>query len=286
MRSFPSLLAILAIIGFADGPAAPPPKIPGATPHLYKQTATRPLYLYVLRPPASFAGPRPAIIFFFGGGWTGGTTDQFDDQAQHFASRGFITVLADYRIRQRDQSTPFDSVCDARSAMRWLRSHAAELGVDSRKIAASGGSAGGHLAGATAILTDVNEASDDLGVSPAPAALVLFNPVLDTTERGYGAATIGPRAEELSLTHHIRKGLPPILILHGTNDHTVPFQNAIDFAGRVKSVGGDCELVPFEGADHGFFNSPSFRKTASADTYREVLDHVDGFLQKHRFEVK
>ena len=94
----------------------------------------------------------PTMIFFFGGGWTGGSTAQFEDQAKYFASRGLITVLADYRVKNRHNTTPFESVKDAKSAMRYLRIHAKEYGIHPNKIIASGGSAGGHLAAATTML--------------------------------------------------------------------------------------------------------------------------------------
>ena len=255
------------------------PKLPGAVAHLYKQTAARPLYLYSLAPEGP-AATRPAIVFFFGGGWVSGSTDQFDDQALHCTSRGLVSILVDYRVRNRDHSTPFDSVRDARSAMRWVRGHAAELHIDPQKIVASGGSAGGHLAGATAILTGIDDPADDVSISPAPNALVLFNPVLDTTATGYGAALIGENALQLSLTDHVKAGLPPMILFHGTSDHTVPFANAAEFARRVNAAGGDCKLVPFEGADHGFFNSPRFRKTASEALYQEILRDVDSFLAR------
>jgi acetyl esterase/lipase len=267
----------------APVPAVFPPKLEGVVRHEYKKTSTRPLYLYSLSP-AKTDSPRPAIVFFFGGGWKGGSTDQFADQARHLTARGMISILVDYRVASRDQSTPFDSVHDARSAMRWVRAHAGELQIDASKIVASGGSAGGHLAGATAILNGVDDPADDLHVSPAPAALVLFNPVLDTTETGYGAATIGKNAIDLSLTHHVKAGLPPIILFHGTADRTVPFANAEEFTRRVKAAGGDCRLVPLEGADHGFFNSPAFSKRASATVYEKVMQDVDMFLTRLGFE--
>lgn len=210
--------------------------------------------------------------------------DQFDDQARHFSARGLVSVLVDYRVQSRDHSTPFDSVRDARSAMRWVRGHAGELGIDPGKVVASGGSAGGHLAAATAILTGIDDAGDDRNVSPAPNALVLFNPVLDTTETGYGAALIGKDAMQLSLTHHVKPGLPPMILFHGDSDHTVPFANAVEFVRRVKAAGGDCQLVPFEGADHGFFNSPNFRQGTSESLYEQILQDVDHFLAKLGFE--
>ena len=149
---------------------------------------------------------------------------------------------------------------------------------------ASGSSAGGHVAGATAILSGIDDEADDPSVSPVPNALVLFNPVLDTTETGYGAALIGKDAVQLSLTHHVKAGLPPMILFHGTADHTVPFANAEEFVRRVKEAGGDCRMVPFEGADHGFFNSPSFRKGASEKVYVGTLQNVDEFLTRLKLE--
>lgn len=277
------LIAVwISLIGAAAQVA--PPKLPDAIQYLYKQTSKRPLYLYVLSP-KGLAGPRPAVVFFFGGGWKSGSTDQFDDQARHLTERGMVSILVDYRVSARDQSTPFDSVKDARSAMRWVRSHAVDLHVDASRIIAAGGSAGGHLAGATAILNDVDDPGDDLRISAAPQALVLFNPVVDTTEHGYGASMIGKDAIALSLTHHIRPGLPPMILFHGTGDHTVPFANAEKFARRVKATGGDCTLVAFKGADHGFFNSPRFTARGSEQIYQAIMRDVDAFLMRLGYEA-
>ncbi len=104
-------------------------------------------------------------------------------------------------------------------------------------------------------------------------------------EAGYGAALIGKDNVQLSLTHHVKSGLPPMILFHGTADHTVPFANAEEFVKRVKAAGGDCQLVPFEGQDHGFFNSPlNVRKTSSVPRYEKILADVDGFLSKRGFE--
>lgn len=275
------LIALSALLLIAAAPPPGPPDLEGVVDRVYKQTPQRPVHLYILSPARPSSQPAPAIVFFFGGGWVGGSPNQFTEQARHFADRGFVCILTDYRVKSRDDSTPFDSVRDARSALRWVRRHATELRIDPAKIVASGGSAGGHVAGATAVLDSVNDPSDDLTVSPVPAALVLFNPVLDTTETGYGAKLIGKDAIDLSLTHHVRAGLPPTILFHGTSDHTVPFANAVEFKKRMQQAGNECELVPFEGADHGFFNSPKFRKGASIETYRKIIDDVDRFLARH-----
>ncbi|MEI6074845.1 MAG: alpha/beta hydrolase [Verrucomicrobiota bacterium] len=87
--------------------------------------------------------PRPTIIFFFGGGWTVGTPIQFYPECAHFADEGYIAISADYRIASVNHTTPFDGVTDGKSAIRWVRQHAAELGLDPARIVAAGASAGG-----------------------------------------------------------------------------------------------------------------------------------------------
>ena len=253
--------------------AAVPAGLDGAVEHVYSNPKGRALSLYVLAPKDSTGPNRPAIIFFFGGGWANGTVEQFAEHARYFAARGRVCILADYRVRTRDNSNPFESVEDARAAIRWVREHAAELRIDPKKIIAAGGSAGGHLAAAAATIPDRNET-----VTSVPNALVLFNPVVDTTESGYGSKVLGERALELSPTHQLRAGVPPTLIFHGTADRTVPFSNVQDFTRRMRELGNRCELVPFEGADHGFFNSPVFRANLSGDAYRATIERMESFL--------
>ncbi len=87
---------------------------------------------------------RPAIVFFFGGGWSGGDAKQFYQQAKAMTEQGMVVFSADYRVKSRNKTTPFECVKDGKSAIRWVREHAAELGIDPDRIVAAGGSAGGH----------------------------------------------------------------------------------------------------------------------------------------------
>jgi acetyl esterase/lipase len=134
-------------------PARPayPPQMDGARVETYKTCGDTKLNLYIFRPAA--ASNAPAIVFFFGGGWTSGTLQQFEPQCRAVAARGMVAVSADYRVASRHQAKPVQCLADARSAIRWVRAHAAELGVDPQRIAAAGGSAGGHLAACTAFIT-------------------------------------------------------------------------------------------------------------------------------------
>ncbi len=218
----------------------------------------------------------PAIVFFFGGGWVGGTPNQFKLQAEYFASRGVITFCPDYRVKSRQGTSPFESVKDAKSAMRYLRSNSAKLGVDSNKIVGAGGSAGGHLAACTAIIDECIEESDDLSVSAKPFALVLFNPVVDTGKRGYGSAKVAGREFEISPVHHIVKGVVPTLIMHGKGDTTVPYENVVRFASLMKQEGNDCKLKGYKNQKHGFFNY-----SRSPKNFKNTLIETEHFLEEH-----
>ena len=204
---------------------------------------------------------RPAIVFFFGGGWSGGSTKQFYQQAEAMAEQGLVAFSADYRVKGRNKTTPFECVKDGKSAIRWVRQHAAELGIDPNRIVAAGGSAGGHVAACTGVIEGQEEEGEDTTISSVPNAMILFNPVLDTTDKGYGAKNFQPEQQtEISPCHQVQKGIVPTIVFHGTADKTVPFENAERFTQLMKAAGNECVLVPFEGKDHGFFNGSFFRK--------------------------
>ncbi len=201
---------------------------------------------------------RAAIVFFFGGGWKSGSTKQFDQHSKRLAELGMVAMTAEYRIRNKHQSNPFDSTRDAKSAMRWVRAHAKELGIDNKRVAAGGGSAGGHLAAATATIDSVNEKTDDLEISAIPDALILFNPALDLNlpgvEKSWGKEIAG-EIQSISPLQHVTSTLPPTIIFHGIADTTVPYATAEAFVKKAKGLGaGNVELVGYEGRKHGFFN--------------------------------
>src|SRR5690606_21296277 len=139
---------------------------------IYKEIKGVSLEMTMYKPQVSSNTKLPAVIFFFVGGWVGDSPAQFELLAEYLATRGIVAFCADYRTKSRHSTTPFESVMDAKSAVRYLKSHGNELGIDTGRIVASGGSAGGHLAACTAVIKNVNEASDDLSVSSVPKVLV------------------------------------------------------------------------------------------------------------------
>jgi len=223
---------------------------------------------------------RPAIIFFHGGGWVCGKANQFTAQARAFSSRGFVAFSASYRVINRHKTTVYECVKDAKSAVRYVRTHAKELGIDPNRIIVGGGSAGGHIAACTAVIEGFEEEGEDQSVSSRANALVLFSPVLDTTEKGYGSdKMIKGKKTDLSPCHHVRKGLPPTIIFHGTRDTVVPPENAERFEKLMKEAGNICVRVPFEGRKHNFFNHPAFRKHNKIEDFEKSIKDAVKFLE-------
>jgi acetyl esterase/lipase len=251
-----------------------PETLPGADSRVYKTIGDTKLRLHIYQPPNRKQGDqRPAIVFFFGGGWRNGTPAQFVEHCKHLASRGMVAITAEYRVKSRHNVTPLECIADAKSALRWVRGKANELGLDANRIAAGGGSAGGHLAAATATVNGFDDKSDDLKISAAPNALVLFNPALDVANvsADYG---FGDKAAAASPLQNVKGKLPPTIIFHGTADKTVPFAQATKFCVAMMQQGNKCELNPYEGREHGFFNVGR----GNGEDFKTTLQATDDFL--------
>lgn len=290
-RSLPLFCALAfvpAVPGAAAEKAAPKaPKAPryvdGLIPALkpaklvtYKRVGDRELKLHVFLPPDWKASDRrPAFITIHGGGWTGGDATRMYAFADHFARQGMVAVSVEYRLyKPGGATTVFDCVADGRSAVRYVRAHAAELGVDPARIVANGASAGGHVAVATAQFPGFDTAGEDQKVSAVPNALVLFFPVIDTSREGYGNAKIGERWRELSPAHNVKPGMPPTLLFHGTGDTTTPFAGARLFADEMKRAGNVIQLDVNDGGIHGYL-------FGTRALFEDTLGKTEAFLRQH-----
>ncbi len=246
---------------------------------VYKTIGQRKLEIHVHYPPDwKPSDKRPAIIFFFGGGWTGGTPEQFTDQAAYLAGRGLVAARADYRVKSRDGVTPDKCVEDARSAVRWMRKNSRMLGIDPGKLIASGGSAGGHLAACTMIPESVEAEGDDLSISTVPQAMVLFNPVLSFMHERIIGRINGDKAlaRKISPTLHLKKDSPPALILFGSNDALKAFGD--EYWAKAEKLGVRAEKFIAEGQGHGFFNRPPWKQRTliATDKFLASLGYLKG----------
>ncbi len=224
------------------------------------------------------AEKRGCIVFFFGGGWSGGSTEQFYGYAKYLASRGLVAISVQYRTKGSHGVIPRQCVEDGKRAIRYVREHAKELGVDPGKIIAGGGSAGGHVAAACAMCPKI-DATPDSTVSCVPNALVLFNPVYDNGPGGYGHDRVAEYWKDISPFHNIRKGLPPTRVFFGSNDKLVPVTTIKEFEKQMVAAGNVCDTHIYEGEDHSFFHiSKGGRKI-----FEDVLVKADAFLVKHGY---
>lgn len=280
-------LTVLAVPGlFAQTNAEPtgaatnevtPLSLPGSEPSVFRKVGDIELRLHVVKPSGWVKGDhRPCFVSFFGGGWISGSPERSITWAKWAAAQGMVGIAPDYRTRNRFKAAPEDCVADARAAFRWVVEHAAELGIDPDRIICHGGSAGGHVAAWTAI-PKAGPGADDPAPTKLPAALVLLNPVSDTTATGYG----GPkrfgnnpdRAKACSVPDQMPARMPPTIIFHATGDTTVPYPNSVALRDRLVATGNRAELVTFEGLGHSY-NSSKFGeagKRADEKTRADIL---------------
>jgi acetyl esterase/lipase len=267
----------------------PPPQV-----RVYKATKEGELQLFYFTPSDWKASDRrAAMVWIHGGAWVGGTTDGFMPHARYCAMRGAVGFNMTYRLAKPDGPTVADCIADCKSAIRYIRAHAPELGVDPNRIAVAGDSAGGHLAAALGTLDGFNDLADDFKISARPDAMILFNPIVDMMEGDWIRFAVGgkvladkkmpftPTEENLKLARalspifHVHSNQPPTLLMHGLADRVVPPEQARRFAAAMKQAGNRCDLVLLENQGHAFavalWKSPEFEVVATLRT-------VDRFL--------
>jgi acetyl esterase len=223
----------------------------------------------------------PAIIFFHGGGLHMRRYWEFEPQSKYLVERGIVAAIATYRVKRHGR-TIFESIADAKSAIRWIREHADELGIDENLIAAGGGSAGGYLAVCSAVVKKYDEKNEDLSISSVPNALVLFNPRLVIPMIGAPPLTKkeiryknGRDLKEISPVHNVFQGAPPTIIFHGTADKIVTVQESQWFCEEMQNHGNSCEVFLYEGREHGFF-----RKYYGDQDFASTMETTVKFLSK------
>ena len=249
---------------------------------VYKVIDSTELSLHIFFPPNHKTTDKtPTIVFFHGGGWQGGGVAHFYNQSAYLASRGMVAISVQYRVKKPHGTTPKECVKDGKSAMRWIKTHASEYGIDPNKIVAGGGSAGGHVAAATATLEGFNEEGEDTSVSCVPKALVLFNPVANNSIEGYGYDRVKDYWEAFSPAHNLTKNTPPTLIMLGTKDKLFKPALAEQYKQKMESLGLRCDLILYQDQDHAFFNIDKnrelhFKTMEDSDIFLTSLGYLKG----------
>ena len=240
---------------------------------LYKSINEGELNLFIYKPSKfDIKKKYSCIVFFHGGGWNSGNPEQFQRQSRYFASRGMVAVSVEYRIRNKHGTSPIQAMEDAKSAIRFIRSNARLLSIDPSKIAAAGGSAGGHLAAVAGNIDLFDNSDEDLTISSKPNLLILYNPVIDFGTRKWRWID---NPSDASPIHNISKGSPPTIILTGTNDKIVPVESIMNYKKIMESVGSRCDVILYEDAEHAFFNQ--------GQDFIDTLYESDIFLKSNRY---
>jgi acetyl esterase/lipase len=290
-------------------------------------TGYRPLILDLYKP-AHSAQPRPLVIYLHGGGWQSGHTRHsgaFEDWPgvlASIASRGYVVASVEYRL---SAEAPFPAaVQDVKAAVRWLRAHATQFGIDKSRALVWGGSAGGQLAalvgascGVAALEPPSMAASQrpEPGATPAmPAAhaqsmpsaesdcvqgVIAWYGIFDFSQLAQASAEAGRSrgpefrylgcapgkcsAEALAaagaITYVDAKD-PPVLMIHGVNDHTVPIAQSRSYLAALRAKGVKAELVEIPGVDHSFIGgTPEATRAASLRALDRSLQFIDATLK-------
>jgi acetyl esterase len=218
-------------------------------------------------------GEKAAFLFFHPGGWSMGEPAWGYDICHRYASLGMVAISFEYRLSVVGGNTPVEAACDARSAVRWTRQQADSFGLDPNRLVAAGVSAGAHLALCAAMVSAPDDPADNPVLSAVPNVLVLQSAPVNSASDSHFVELLQGRygAEDHSPAHHVRSGLPPMCLIHGTADEIVPYDSVKSFAEKMRQAGNVCELYTFEGTDH-FFSKKSDQV--------EALKAMDGFILK------
>lgn len=221
---------------------------------------------------------RVGAIFFHGGGWKSEAPDQvsgqFEKDCALLALRGIVAANAQYRGIDRNERRADLCVEDAKSAVRWFRGHAGELGMDPNRLIMAGGSAGGHLSLAVHTTKGYDAPEDDVAISCRPNILVLFNPAFDATAEHRATRFVTAEdARACSPIHHLDANIPPAILMYGLEDEIL--EEGKQYLESARKLGLVAELWTAEGQKHAFFNHDPWKAV--------TMRLMEQFLEKHGF---
>lgn len=254
-------------------------EIPKGKVYVYKQVdgVDREMEIFFPKAKRNQEMPVPGIILFHGGGWGGGRRQAFSYQCDYFASRGMVAATVTYRLRTKEdraalmkgQSTKRVCIPDVKSAIRWFKQHAHELGVDPDRIVAGGGSAGGHISLLGTTNPGLNDPGDPEGFDTSVSAYVLFNPALSKSDI---------KDPEVDFLQHLTADFGPAIVFFGSKDKWM-VNGWTPAAAKMKSLGiTSVEMKIAAGQTHAFFNKQPWKDITliAADEFLTKLGYLKG----------
>lgn len=240
------ILSGVLLVFSAASPAAPAAIEPETV--TYREAGGRALKAYVFSPAAPGTN-RPAVLLFHGGGWRIGEPAWVFQRARELAANGIVAIAVEYRL-SNDGPSPADAVEDALAAFAWARARAQGYGIDTKRVAGYGVSAGGHLAAAAATLPSVK--GKVVTAAERPDALVLVSPALDMARDEYFGDLMKGKGDPASYSpaEFVGRSLPPTFIVQGEQDTIVLTPHARGFCDKAQKAGARCVLQVYPGVGH------------------------------------
>lgn len=203
-------------------------------------------------------GPFPAAILVHGGGWVAGDKEEYITYIfKPLSDAGFAWFSINYRLAPKYRF-PADAD-DVESAIRFVKKNAAIYRVDSRRIALIGESAGGHLVSYVGARnrsdSRVSAVVSMYGIHDFISACVAWKPVPTEILQLFGIPAVNAETASIlikaSPVAYVTKNMPPFLLMHGSKDEDVPYEQSVEMCSKIKAVGGNCDLITIQGAPHG-----------------------------------
>ena len=218
--------------------------------------------------PKNATDKMPAVLCIHGGGFRAGKREGHDALCLKLAQRGYVAATVTYRLAPKYQFPA--AVHDVKAAVRWLRANVAKYQIDADRIGVTGDSAGGHLAQFLGVTAGVKEFEGEGGNANQPSGVTCVVNRYGPSDFTKSYAKSVDAAEVLPLflggnletarERHIRSSplnwvtpnAAPTLLLHGTEDKYVAYEQAVWMRDRLQACAVEVELLTLEGAGHGF----------------------------------